>query len=92
MSQLDTELPVVCGWIGRAFATRARPGVPFKILRFHQILDAPHVVEFVDGGTVVGLLELREKVRVHVGGTEHPRLLMLGVDPLRVKAGGGCDL
>ena len=66
--------------------------MPFKFLRFNQFLDVLHVVVFVGGGTVVGLSELREKVRVHLGGAERFRLLMVGVDPLRVEAGGGCDL
>ncbi len=43
-----------------------------------------HTTGFVGGGTVVGLSEIREKVRVHLGGAEHRRLLMLGVYPLRV--------
>ncbi len=39
----------------------------------------------------MGLSELREKVGIDLGRTQHRRLLMVGVDPLRVEAGGRSD-
>jgi len=71
---------------------RIPPGVPYKFLRLHKIFDVLHFTGFIGGGTVVGLSGLREKVRVHLGEAEFQRLLMLSVDPLRVIAGGDCNL